>query len=159
MRSVMRHAGTGNETDHNPDHLTQAAVQGGPPVPASSVTTEAQAIVLRVVCAWCPTVIREGSEPASHGICPPCANRQMAEIAARIRVYAPLHVIPAQDRNRLLADHLDGINKAAAIAHILNNAVAGYGLCVLHLNERRRDGTCFGCAIGAPRHPWAAVGR
>lgn len=29
---------------------------------------------LRAVCAWCGCLIREGSEPTSHGICMPCAK-------------------------------------------------------------------------------------
>lgn len=27
---------------------------------------------LKVVCAWCGETLREGTEPASHGICEPC---------------------------------------------------------------------------------------
>lgn len=29
--------------------------------------------MLKLVCAWCRGVIREGAEPVSHGICPRCA--------------------------------------------------------------------------------------
>lgn len=32
----------------------------------------ADAIVQRVVCAWCKTTTREGAEPTSHGICEKC---------------------------------------------------------------------------------------
>ena len=28
---------------------------------------------LTVVCAWCATVVREGGDQISHGICAPCA--------------------------------------------------------------------------------------
>jgi hypothetical protein len=28
--------------------------------------------MMRVICAWCGTVLREGAEPVSHGICPAC---------------------------------------------------------------------------------------
>ena len=28
---------------------------------------------LRIICAWCRTILAEGREPASHGICAPCA--------------------------------------------------------------------------------------
>lgn len=28
--------------------------------------------VIRVVCAWCDIVIKDGEEPASHGICARC---------------------------------------------------------------------------------------
>lgn len=30
---------------------------------------------IKLVCAWCDAVIREGVEPESHGICPPCAAK------------------------------------------------------------------------------------
>lgn len=30
---------------------------------------------LRSVCAWCRTVLREGREPTSHGICRECAKK------------------------------------------------------------------------------------
>ena len=26
----------------------------------------------RLVCSWCTSVLREGPEPSSHGICPAC---------------------------------------------------------------------------------------
>jgi len=29
---------------------------------------------LKLKCAWCDDVIREGREPISHGICPDCAR-------------------------------------------------------------------------------------
>lgn len=32
----------------------------------------ADAIVQRIVCAWCKTTTREGAEPTSHGICDKC---------------------------------------------------------------------------------------
>lgn len=172
----MRQPLTGNETEHNTDQDAAPDVQGGPPVPAPSVTEEAQA--LRTICSWCEaegrsTVIVDGplddQGRASHGICTEHAVKQTAEILAQIVVYPPLHVIPAQDRiggyiirddrDRLIVDHLSGVNSAAAIAHILNNAIHGFGLCLLHLNEKRPDGTCFGCAIGVGRHPFSAVGR
>ena len=44
-------------------------------------------MILRVVCAWCGAFIRltESAEGVgvrtSHGICPPCLERQKAEIA------------------------------------------------------------------------------
>lgn len=28
---------------------------------------------LKLVCAWCSALIRDGVEPISHGICKPCA--------------------------------------------------------------------------------------
>ncbi len=29
------------------------------------------------VCAWCNTVMREGTKPATHGMCPKCLEEQM----------------------------------------------------------------------------------
>jgi predicted RNA-binding Zn-ribbon protein involved in translation (DUF1610 family) len=29
------------------------------------------------ICAWCNKVIREGTEPATHGMCPKCLEEQM----------------------------------------------------------------------------------
>jgi hypothetical protein len=31
--------------------------------------------MLRIVCAWCGTTIRDGNDPASHGICAACDAR------------------------------------------------------------------------------------
>jgi len=31
----------------------------------------------RRICAWCHLVIQEGGEPATHGICPVCAEKEM----------------------------------------------------------------------------------
>ena len=30
---------------------------------------------LRVECAWCRRVLRDGPEPVSHGICPECRDK------------------------------------------------------------------------------------
>ena len=27
---------------------------------------------VKIVCAWCQTVLSDGTEPPSHGICPAC---------------------------------------------------------------------------------------
>ena len=35
-----------------------------------------------LVCAWCLLVMREGTLPASHGLCPTCAARLHAELDA-----------------------------------------------------------------------------
>lgn len=172
MRSVMHHFVTGNETEHKADQPSPADVQGGPPVPAPSVTPSAQP-ALFTRCGWCKAVMVEGPlSPEgleSTGICKECTAREDDRVLAAATAVSPLHVIPSQDRiggyiirddnDRLIVDNLSGVNSAAAIAHILNNAIHGYGLCVLHLNERRRDGSCFPCTLGAPRHPFAAVGR
>jgi hypothetical protein len=34
---------------------------------------------IKAICAWCKAVLREGSEPATHGICPACASAWAAE--------------------------------------------------------------------------------
>jgi hypothetical protein len=33
----------------------------------------------KVVCAWCNRVLKEGTEPISHGICPECAASLKSE--------------------------------------------------------------------------------
>ena len=35
---------------------------------------------LKEICAWCSFVIKEGVEPASHGICEPCLLTQMEAV-------------------------------------------------------------------------------
>jgi hypothetical protein len=30
---------------------------------------------MKVICAWCKKVMKDGTEPASHGICPPCREK------------------------------------------------------------------------------------
>lgn len=40
---------------------------------------EVAAPPLRMVCAWCCKVLREGWEPTSHGICRECAEKLMEE--------------------------------------------------------------------------------
>lgn len=161
---------------HAGAHSGLTHTDGGPlnppaSAPSGEVAEQAQALFTR--CGWCKAVMVDGPlSPEgleSTGICAECADRMTADTIAAIKVYPPLHVIPAQDRiggyiirddnDRLIVDNLSGVNSAAAIAHILNNAIHGYGLCLLHLNERRQDGTCFGCLMGAPRHPFAAVGQ
>lgn len=32
----------------------------------------ADALLMRIVCAWCQKEVRAGAEPTSHGICDPC---------------------------------------------------------------------------------------
>ena len=36
-----------------------------------------------LLCAWCNNVIREGSLPASHGICDRCSRQVQAELQRR----------------------------------------------------------------------------
>lgn len=41
------------------------------------------AIPPALICAWCEVVIRSGSHPASHGMCPRCkmqADEELAEL-------------------------------------------------------------------------------
>lgn len=48
--------------------------------------TDVQAAPLLTLCAWCGKVIADGVRDsegrASHGICAPCADAQMARIRA-----------------------------------------------------------------------------
>lgn len=37
--------------------------------------------VLRLICSWCKTVLRDGRAPASHGICAQCSKRFFAMVA------------------------------------------------------------------------------
>ena len=32
---------------------------------------------LREICAWCHTIMQEGEDPATHGICPKCQEKEM----------------------------------------------------------------------------------
>lgn len=36
------------------------------------------ASTLKLICAWCGCVMRDGKEPASHGICPACLAKVKA---------------------------------------------------------------------------------
>lgn len=36
---------------------------------------------MRVVCSDCRVTLREGTEPCSHGLCPRCERRLLAELA------------------------------------------------------------------------------
>lgn len=38
----------------------------------------------RLICAWCDRVLREGSEPASHGICEDCLVQFAKHVGERI---------------------------------------------------------------------------
>jgi predicted RNA-binding Zn-ribbon protein involved in translation (DUF1610 family) len=37
------------------------------------------------VCAWCYRVIQEGRSPATHGICPECAEKEMVRYLEEIK--------------------------------------------------------------------------
>jgi hypothetical protein len=37
---------------------------------------EAQAGSMQRICAWCNKVMREGTKPATHGMCPKCLEEQ-----------------------------------------------------------------------------------
>lgn len=32
-----------------------------------------------MICAWCKKVMKEGEEPASHGMCPKCVKKMEKE--------------------------------------------------------------------------------
>ena len=32
---------------------------------------------IKKICAWCNLIMQDGSEPASHGICPQCGKKVM----------------------------------------------------------------------------------
>lgn len=36
-----------------------------------------------LICAWCSLVMRDGTLPASYGICPTCEQRLHAELDAQ----------------------------------------------------------------------------
>lgn len=36
---------------------------------------------IKVICAWCRVVLRDGNLPISHGICPTCSAKLAAEAA------------------------------------------------------------------------------
>jgi hypothetical protein len=38
------------------------------------------ALPMKSVCGWCKTVLREGTEPATHGICPKCEANYIREV-------------------------------------------------------------------------------
>ena len=37
-------------------------------------------VVVKEICAWCGLVLKDGTEPATHGICEPCLITQMKEV-------------------------------------------------------------------------------
>jgi hypothetical protein len=45
---------------------------------------------MKVICAWCERLIRDGIEPASHGICPVCMETE-------IRNHGSKHGFPGQE--------------------------------------------------------------
>ena len=44
------------------------------------VTILLAGLPLKVVCAWCDDVVREGVLPISHGCCPTCAAGLLADL-------------------------------------------------------------------------------
>ena len=38
---------------------------------------------MKVVCAWCGKLIRDGSEPTSHGICPLCEEKELQNYGSK----------------------------------------------------------------------------
>jgi len=44
---------------------------------------------LRKVCAWCHTIMKEGVDPATHGICPACQEKEMRPFKEREELDKP----------------------------------------------------------------------
>jgi hypothetical protein len=53
---------------------------------------------MRVVCAWCGQMLKEGRGPVSHGICLRCARRFEASFASRRRTVRAETATPAGTR-------------------------------------------------------------
>lgn len=69
-RAILRGELARGECAHR--HRMTAVVPGQHSVHYELLEVEPEP--MRVVCAWCKRVIREGSEPVSHGICSSCAE-------------------------------------------------------------------------------------
>jgi len=41
------------------------------------VKNSGEKTVMKRVCAWCNGVMQDGTEPATHGICPVCGKKVM----------------------------------------------------------------------------------
>jgi hypothetical protein len=37
-------------------------------------------MVTKCVCGWCQTLIRDGITPVSHGMCPSCSEKLLAQL-------------------------------------------------------------------------------
>jgi len=35
---------------------------------------------IKLICAWCGKIMREGEDPPSHGICEPCKEKFLEKI-------------------------------------------------------------------------------
>ena len=44
---------------------------------------EGQAGSMQRICAWCNKVMREGTKPATHGMCPKCLEEQRRSLEAQ----------------------------------------------------------------------------
>ena len=62
----------------------------------------AEATMPAVICIYCRTVLRLGTTPVSHGICPGCLLRLDPEAFAEVYGHGPLVSSPAAGR---LANH------------------------------------------------------
>lgn len=51
--------------------------------PVSNWALATQQAPLKTICAWCSRVMREGTLPASHGMCPACSAKMHAELDAK----------------------------------------------------------------------------
>lgn len=133
--------------------------------PSGKDTVQDAVPVLRVVCGWCPAVIREGVEPVSHGICPTCSDRETARLREARAHLLPLYVTrqePAgtyriEDRDgRMLARNLPGSGIAAAMAVRLEDLKkSGEGWCPKHVPAPLREGRCVSCALHLESSQWA----
>lgn len=145
---------------------------GGPQNPPASAPSgevpEQAAPVLFTRCGWCKAVMVDGPlSPEgleSTGICKPCGDKMTRRVAAAI--VGPLVVRPVpglgryeivDQKGRRIAHPLFSLNAAAAVAHILNQGLERDGICLLHLQVNRIDGTCFSCEHGFGSSPYAVA--
>ena len=87
---------------HQPRISSPFVVRLQEPVKRSIPSTWEQTAPLRAqqrVCAWCNIVMREGTKPATHGMCPKCLEEQMRNLEeqnSRSRLEAPAREIFSQ---------------------------------------------------------------
>jgi hypothetical protein len=68
-----------------PDDFVDDPTSGWHIGPSAAFFREIEPKAHRVVCNWCvpPTVMSEGIEPVSHGICSKCLEAMRADLAAK----------------------------------------------------------------------------
>lgn len=62
---------------------------------------------MRVVCAWCRKIIKEGEEPTSHGCCPECAAKEGERMDAYEIAKPKADLAAAQNVKALLAEEVE----------------------------------------------------